>query len=78
MFPLISVAVDIVVLVSFWAEHATRGVRLSWPLVQSPSVNIYARVPTASPRLRIIVSGHYDTQRTAFLLRVGKYVIPVF
>jgi len=76
--PVIAIAIDFVVLVSLWAECNARGVWLSWPIVRYPSTNICAWIRVPSPRLRVIVSGHYDTQRTGFLWRVGKYLIPLF
>jgi hypothetical protein len=77
-WPVLSIGIDVVVLMSLWAENSTRGIWLSRPLVRYPSINLSARIPAVSPRLRVIVSGHYDTQRTGFLWRVGKYVIPLF
>ena len=76
--PAISIALGSVVILSLWREHSTRGAWLSWPLVQSPSANIAARFPTKSPRLRVIVSGHYDTQRTGFIWWLFKYIGPLY
>jgi hypothetical protein len=75
--PVVSICVGLVVLCSLWAEQTTRGVWLSRPIVRSPSINISARLPVDAPRLRVIVSGHYDTQRTGVLWLLGKYVIPL-
>jgi hypothetical protein len=78
IWPVLSIGVDIIVLLSLWAENSTRGIWLSRPLVRYPSINLSATIPAVAPRLRLIVSGHYDTQRTGILWRIGKYVIPLF
>jgi hypothetical protein len=76
--PETSIALALVALISFAREHATRGPWLSKPLVRFPSANLVARIPATSPRLRVIVSGHYDTQRTAFIWWLFSYIGPIY
>jgi hypothetical protein len=77
-FPLLGICLGLIVLVSLWVESTTRGVWLSRLLVRSPSTNVIARIPATAPRLRVIVSGHYDTQRTGYIWWLGTFLIPLF
>lgn len=62
---------------SFWAEGATRRGWLSRPLVRSASANVVARLPAAAAtRLRVVVSGHYDTQRTGLIWVISGWLAP--
>ena len=76
--PVISIALAIVALASLWMENSTRGIWLSRFLVRFPSANIVARIPAVAPRLRVIVCGHYDTQRTGFIWLIFAYFGPLF
>ena len=76
--PAITLTLPLVALVSLWLEHSTRGAWLSRPLVRYPSANLMARIPTSSPRLRVILCGHYDTQRTGFIWSAFAYLGPLF
>ena len=78
LHPIIAIVIDAAVLFSMWGENTASGVWLSRPIVRYPSTNICAWIRTPTPRLRVIASGHYDTQRTGFIWRVGKYLIPLF
>lgn len=74
--PVIAIALDAIVLASLWAENTARGAWLSRPLVRYESTNVCAWIRVPSPRLRVIVSGHYDTQRTGIIWHISKYLIP--
>ncbi|MDZ4818356.1 MAG: M28 family peptidase [Planctomycetota bacterium] len=78
LHPLLAIAIDAAVLASMWAENRTCGIWLSRPIVRYESANVFAWIRTPSPRLRVIASGHYDTQRTGFMWILGKYLIPLF
>jgi hypothetical protein len=64
--------------VSLLAEQALHGVWLSRPLVRFDSANVVARLPSAiAPRLRIVVCGHYDTQRTGLVWILFAWLAPL-
>jgi hypothetical protein len=76
--PVLTAALAVAALVSFWAEGATRGAWLTRPLVRSASANVVARLtPLAATRLRVVVSGHYDTQRTGLIWIVAGWLAPL-
>jgi hypothetical protein len=77
-WPVISITFGFFALFSLWREHSTRGAWLSRPLLRFPSANIVARFPTAAPRLRVILNGHYDTQRTGLIWLIFAYFGPLF
>lgn len=54
-------------------EQRTRGSLLSRPFTRAGSCNVVARLPARSgpPQGRVIVCGHYDTQRTGLLWSTG-------
>ena len=65
--PLVTLALAVVSLVSLIAEQAARGVWLSRCCVQSPSQNVVAVIPSVGTAVaRMILCGHYDTQRPCF------------
>ncbi len=75
--PTVTVVFGLIALVSLWAEQTTRVVGLSIPLVRAPSQNVTARIPSmATPRGRIILCGHYDTQRTGWIWAVSRFLTP--
>jgi hypothetical protein len=76
--PVLSIPIGCIVISSLWVENTTRGVWLSRPLVRYRSANIIAKMPADRPQLRVILSGHYDTQRTGMIWRLCKYLIPLF
>ena len=66
--PAVTIVLGVVALASFWAEGMTRGVWLSRPAVRAASENVVAHLPADGPaRLRAVVCGHYDTQRTGLI-----------
>lgn len=71
--PQLSVLLGLLAGGSLLAEGTTRSVVLSWPLLRllpRPSRNIVARVPARDvARRRVVVLGHYDTQRTGWIWR---------
>ena len=58
-------------LISLVVEQTTRAHLLSRVLIAVPSQNVVARIPSrsGSPRLRLVVAAHYDTQRTGIFWR---------
>lgn len=76
--PVLSIVLGLISVASLWVEQTTRGVWLSRPFVKYPSSNIIARIPAIAPKLRMIVCGHYDTQRTGFMWILFAYFGPLF
>jgi hypothetical protein len=67
--PLATLLLGAVALLSLLAEQSSRGLFLSRGLMRSRSYNVLARIPSGrdEPKRRIILCGHYDTQRTGLL-----------
>lgn len=77
VLPVASVVLGVVALASFWAEGITRGPWLSRPIVRAASQNVVTRISaTTSPRLRVVVCGHYDTQRTGLIWVLAGWFAP--
>lgn len=77
-WPLVDCALGLLALVSFWWEHATSSAWLSRLLLRYPSANVVGHFTVPSPRLRVILSGHYDTQRTGAIWWLFAYFGPLF
>ena len=68
--PIAAVVLGAAVAVSFFVEALTLGYVFSHLLPRPPSRNVVARIAaTDSPRRRILLIGHMDTQRTGFMWR---------
>jgi hypothetical protein len=67
--PWLALVLGLLALVSLIGEFSTRFVLLGRLLQGAPSQNVVAVVPAASGRARrrIVVAGHYDTQRTGWI-----------
>lgn len=75
--PIVSTVLGLVALASFWAEGMTHGPWLTRLLVQAASENVVVSLAeTDSPRLRIVVSGHYDSQRTGLIWLLAGWLAP--
>jgi Peptidase family M28 len=63
----------LVALTSLILEQGSRGALLSRFLINKPSANVVARIPPLQGpvRRRVLVMGHYDTQRTGLIWRGG-------
>ena len=72
-FPPATIVLGLVALVSLWAEESSFPPLLGRVFVSAPSANVEARVPVVgeSPRARVVVLAHYDTQRTGLMWREG-------
>src|SRR5258706_11539314 len=68
-FPFVAAALSALALLSLAIEQSARGVLLSRLLPKHKSQNVTATLAcgTATPRLRLVILGHYDTQRTGLL-----------
>lgn len=66
--PLLTSILGVAALFSLLFEQRTRGPFLGRWVTGAPSQNVWTSMPatTGAPRLRIIVCGHYDTQRTGW------------
>lgn len=70
--PILTLLLGSAALASMIYENSTRGVLLSWHLVRRSSQNVVAQIPaTGAPQRRVVVLGHYDTQRTGWLWKEG-------
>ncbi|MBI2892066.1 MAG: M28 family peptidase [Deltaproteobacteria bacterium] len=70
--PFASLALSLVALVSILLENGGRMRLLSLLVPSSPSRNVEARISPAGARAgRIVVLGHYDTQRTGLIWKEG-------
>lgn len=70
--PLLTVLLNAVALISLFIEGTTRSALLSRVFLGDSSQNVVARTSASStPRARIVVLGHYDTQRTGLIWREG-------
>jgi hypothetical protein len=71
--PLATVLLGLIALLSLELEGTTRFLLLSRPFMRSLSRNVVARIPSASPpRLRILLCGHYDSQKGGWIWTVRK------
>jgi hypothetical protein len=59
-------------------EQAKSRIWLSKPLMRVTSANIVGRFSTPSPKARIVLSGHYDTQRAGLIWWIFAYMGPLF
>lgn len=79
--PVMTVLLGALALSSFLVESTSRGYSLGWFARLGSSQNISAAIPASQgdPRLRIVVLGHYDTQRTGIMWNEGllNMVIPL-
>jgi hypothetical protein len=76
--PVVACALVALSLASLLIEQSTRGVWLSQPLMRSPSQNVAATIPSTSPTAaRLILSAHYDTQRTGRMWKLLKHFAPI-
>ncbi|MBI5481507.1 MAG: M28 family peptidase [Deltaproteobacteria bacterium] len=71
--PFATIALGLFALVSLLAEESSWPALLGRLVVAAQSRNVEARVPAAGgpPRARVVVLGHYDTQRTGLMWREG-------
>jgi hypothetical protein len=66
--PTLALVLGFLALTSLIVESSTKRVLLSRPLMRRPSQNVVAAVPAAGrARRRVVVIGHYDTQRTGWI-----------
>jgi hypothetical protein len=72
-WPIVSLALGLPALVSMFLENGPRIRVLSRLLPSSPSRNVVARIAPGqgAPEKRIVVLGHYDTQRTGLMWKEG-------
>lgn len=77
-FPVVACALVALSLTSLLVEQSTHGVWLSRPLMRSPSQNVAAIIPSTLPTTaRLILSAHYDTQRTGRMWKLLKHSAPL-
>lgn len=70
--PWITVGLGALALASLFVEQTSRGKLLCRLLPRRPSQNVAARVPARGQAVRrVVVLGHYDTQRTGWIFREG-------
>jgi hypothetical protein len=70
--PLFTLFIGSLSIVSLVLECSSKHSLMSGPLVREPSQNVVARIAaTADVRKRLIVLGHYDTQRTGWIWNEG-------
>ena len=69
--PWLTVLLGIAALLSFVLEHTTRFALLGSVLLRRTSQNVVTRIPARGGQAtrRIVVLGHYDTQRTGWIWR---------
>jgi hypothetical protein len=73
--PAFGIALAAVALISFVVEQGRCIVLLSWPACRYRSQNVCGTVPAIhAARRRIILSAHYDTQRSGFIWTINRYL----
>lgn len=77
--PIGSTLVAAIVLVSLVAEQMTHGVWLSRFCCRATSYNVVGHIPAMKQaRRRIVLSAHYDTQKTGWIWAFHRLLDPVF
>lgn len=70
--PIATITLGALAFFSLIAETTTRVAVLSAPLARRPSQNVFARIrPDGEVERRVVVLGHYDTQRTGRMWKPG-------
>ena len=72
-FPVATIVLAVLALVSLIAEQGTPSVWLSWPVCRARSINVWGRVAASSqPRRRVLLCAHYDTQPSGWIWAISR------